>query len=100
MMSRIWMIILRFYHPSIIFNSHLLIMDTYSKRIEPYFTFIEEESHFKVICSTVDGSSKPMRADKLIIEKKGCVIYTKRKSSSLFLSKFTQFDFVNRTRVR
>ena len=32
-------------------------MDANAKRIEPYFTFIEEETHFKVICSTVDGQS-------------------------------------------
>ena len=49
------------------------------KRLEPYFTLIEEESCFKVICTTVDNSQRPMRGDKLVIEKKGCVIYTSCK---------------------
>lgn len=49
-----------------------------SQRVEPYFTLVEEESHFRILCSTLDsGSGQPMRNDKLVIEKKGCVIYTK-----------------------
>lgn len=66
------------------------------QRVEPYFTLVEEESHFKILCSTKDASSgSPMRNDKLVIEKKGCVIYTKGKChffemSSIFYLRYSR----------
>jgi hypothetical protein len=46
---------------------------------EPYFTMINEKDHFRVLCTTVDDQNMQMRDDILVIEKKGCVIYNRRK---------------------
>ena len=55
------------------------------KKMEPYFTLINEKDHFRIICTTMDNQNMPMRDDILVVEKKGCHIYSR--------SKFILIDF-------
>lgn len=49
------------------------------KKPEPYYNLINDQNHFRVLCSTQDDQNMPMRDDILVIEKKGCIIYNRRK---------------------
>ena len=54
------------------------------QRVEPYYTLIDDESQFRVICTSQDQSNKTLREDLIVIEKKGCVIYSTSKYNNLF----------------
>ena len=47
--------------------------------MEPFYTMVNDKDHFRVICTTLDEQNISMREDILIIEKKGCKIYTRQK---------------------
>ena len=46
---------------------------------EPYFTIINDLDHFRVLCTSHNESGEDLRQDTLIIEKKGCIIYSRGK---------------------
>jgi hypothetical protein len=35
--------------------------------------------HFRVVCQTLDEQGMAMRDESLVIEKRACVLYTRRK---------------------
>ena len=43
---------------------------------EPYFSLVNDKTHFRLICTSQDGQGNNLRDDMLVIEKKGCLIYT------------------------
>ena len=50
------------------------------QRLEPLYSLVDFNDYFKLVCTTVDEQGMPMRDDVLIVEKRGCVIYSRRKS--------------------
>lgn len=45
------------------------------EKLEPFYTLVEENDHFRVVCRTQDEQGMLMRDETLMIEKKGCIIY-------------------------
>jgi hypothetical protein len=51
-------------------------------RMEPFYTMVNDRDHFRILCTTLDEQNVCMRDDILVIEKKGCKIFSRKKQQS------------------
>ncbi len=48
-------------------------------KFEPYFLLINDSDHFRILCESLDDQNQTIRNDILVIQKKGCKIFTRQR---------------------